>query len=100
MKDERLCGAKLYHHYACIFRALADRLEKNTQPLNRYEGFKGNGAVVSATAVPPGRYHERHENANGGTLSDDPLDGRDERVPGALEARTAAQEAHSGKLRT
>src|SRR4051812_12870606 len=29
-----------------FLRSIADRLEKNTASLNRYEGFKGDGAVV------------------------------------------------------
>src|SRR5207302_3765445 len=55
--------------------ALADRLEKNTQPVNRYEGFKGNGAVVVRDRRGNAKAEIRNvsEKADGGTLSDDPL---------------------------
>src|SRR5438045_1055727 len=58
-----------------FFRALADRLEKNTQPLNRYEGFQGNGAVVlrDRRGTAKSEIPNVSEKANGGTLSDDPL---------------------------
>jgi hypothetical protein len=58
-----------------FFSALADRLEKNTQPLDRYEGFKGNGAVVlrDRRGATKAEIPNLNEKANGGTLSDDPL---------------------------
>jgi len=58
-----------------FFRALADRLEKNTQPLNRYEGFQGSGAVVvrDRRGTAKAEIPNVSEKANGGTLSDDPL---------------------------
>src|SRR5258707_14575394 len=58
-----------------FFRALADRLEKNTQPLNRYEGFKGDGAVIlrDRRGTAKAEIPNVSEKANGGTLSDDPL---------------------------
>jgi hypothetical protein len=58
-----------------FFRALADRLEKNTQPLNRYEGFKSSGAVVltDRRGTSKAEIPNVSEKANGGTLGDDPL---------------------------
>ena len=58
-----------------FFRALADRLKKNTQPLNRYEGFKGDGAVIlrDRRGTAKAEIPNVSEKANGGTLSEDGL---------------------------
>src|SRR5207253_1622727 len=58
-----------------FLRTIADRWEKNTQPLNRYEGFKGNGAVVlrDRRGTAKAEIPNVSEKANGGSLSDDPL---------------------------
>jgi hypothetical protein len=58
-----------------LLRTIADRLEKNTQPLNRYEGFKGDGAVIlrDRRGTAKAEIPNVSEKANGGTLSDDPL---------------------------
>src|SRR3954470_12931575 len=58
-----------------FLRTIADRWEKNTQPVNRYEGFKGDGAVVlrDRRGTAKAEIPSVSEKANGGTLSDDPL---------------------------
>src|SRR3954468_21408317 len=58
-----------------FLRTIADRWEKNTQPLNRYEGFKGDGAVLlrDRRGTAKAEIPNVSEKANGGTLSDDPL---------------------------
>jgi hypothetical protein len=58
-----------------FLRAIADRWEKNTQPLNRYEGFKGDGAVIlrDRRGTAKAEIPNVSEKANGGTLRDDPL---------------------------
>src|ERR1700704_1076210 len=58
-----------------FLRAIADRWEKNTQPLNRYEGFKQDGAVIlrDRRGTAKAEIPNVSEKANGGTLSDDPL---------------------------
>jgi hypothetical protein len=63
------------HLYAWLFSRSRRPLEKNTQPLNRYEGFKGDGAVVvrDRRGAAKAEIPNVSENANGGTLSDDPL---------------------------
>src|SRR6266403_1604077 len=59
-----------------ILRSIADFIDqKDTLPLNRYEGFKGNGAVVlrDRRGTAKAEIPNVSEKANGGTLSDDPL---------------------------
>jgi hypothetical protein len=58
-----------------FLRTIADGLENSTQPLNRYESFKGDGAIIlrDRRGTAKAEIPNVNEKANGGTLSDDPL---------------------------
>src|SRR5438105_1293537 len=59
-----------------FLRSIADFIDqKDTLPVNRYEGFKGDGAVVlrDRRGTAKAEIPNASEKSNGGTLSDDPL---------------------------